>query len=194
MRECCCGAKRRFLARNNPRALRFSCTKAGHAPRADAPAGTTPHQHLPGAPLGGWRAQGSCPGCSGAAALGALGAGRLLELLLASAAPTPPAWLPTRARTNQVAGRHLTTCGQHGGGMAGSWGLAGHQGQRQCKALAGALDGAARAAGAEVLFRPHLPEKWSARCQHVLPGVLECRGGHQHGCSSMRGPGCVSLA
>ena len=78
--------------------------------------------------------------------------------------------------------------------MAGSWGLTGRQGQRQCKALAGALDGAARAAGAEVLFRPHLPEKWSARCQHVLPGVLDCRGGYQHGCSSMRGPGCVSLA
>ena len=73
----------------------------------------------------------------------------------------PPARLPTRARTNQVAGRHTTTCGQHGGGMAGSWGLTGHQGQRQCKALAGALDGAAGAAGAEVLFRPHYPQKWS---------------------------------
>ena len=126
--------------------------------------------------------------------MGGLGAEKLLELVLASAGPTPRARLSARARTNQVAGRHTTTCGQHGGGMAGSWGLAGHQGQRQCKALAGALDGAAGAAGAEVLFRPHLPGKWSARCQHVLPGVLECRGGYLHGCSSMGGPGCVSLA
>ena len=74
MRECCCGAQRRFWREITPRTFPFSCTKAGHAPRADAPAGTTPHQHLPGAPLGGWRAQGSCPGCSGATALGALGA------------------------------------------------------------------------------------------------------------------------
>ena len=105
--------------------------------------------------------QESRTGSSGAAALGPLGAERLLELLLASAAPTALARLSARARSNQVAGQHPTTCGQHGGLVAGSWGLTGHQGQRQCKVLAVALDGAAGAVGAEVLFRPHYPQKWS---------------------------------
>ena len=58
--------------------------------------------------------------------LGPLGAKRLLELLMASAAPMHLAWLSVPAHTNQVAGWLATTYGQHKMLVCGSWEFAAH--------------------------------------------------------------------
>ena len=125
MRECCCGAQRRFWREITPRTLRFSCTKAGHAPRADAPAGTTPHQHLPGAPLGAGGDKGAARDVRAPRRWGLWAPGRLLELLLASAAPTAPG-TAANARAHQPSGgaahQHLWAAwGGHGWQLGAYW-------------------------------------------------------------------------
>ena len=86
--------------------------------------------------------------------LGPLGAKRLLELLMASAAPMHLAWLSARAHTNQVTGRLTTTYGQHKMLVFGSWELAAHQGQHKCKVLDVVLQGTAGPVRIRVDLRP----------------------------------------
>ena len=120
--------------------------------------------------------------------LGPLGAKRLLELLMASATPMHLAWLSARAHTNQVTGWLATTYGQHKMLVFGSWELAAHQGQHKCKVLNVVLQGTAGAADARVLLRPRYSDKWSAWCQYVLLGALECREQYQCWCGGTGGP------
>ena len=119
---------------------------------------------------------------------------RLPELLQASAALAPPARLSGRAHANQAMRVLAPTSGQHGGGVASSWRVAGHQEQRESNMLAVVLDGAARDAADEVLFRSRRSGKWPASCHQDPLGALMCQEQYLHGHGGLGGPWCTLLA